>query len=449
MLVQVNDADRRRPDERLRRDSVVGDRRRAEPAHARAAASSSRPATSTRERLYRSTTRWRPSPTGRTSATRSPGAAAGGRRLRVRQLHVHATERRRGDRRRPRSARSPTPASATQLAIASFNVENLDPTDPPAKFARLARHHRQQPQGARHRRRRGDPGQRRPGHRRTARRRRPARWTADRRDQGGRRPDVPVPPDRPRSRHGRRRARRQHPRRASSTAPTAGSRSSTGRAARATSTPTVVGTRQGAHLSCSPGRIDPTNPAFDDSRKPLAGEFRWHDKPLFVVANHFNSKGGDDPLFGRFQPPSCPVGEPAPPAGGDRQRLRRRDLETANPRANVVVLGDLNDFDFSETLSILEGDQLVNLMDTLPLERALLVRVRGQLAGRWTRSSSPSRCCRASPSTTRCTSTPSSPTRRPTTTRRSRACGSSGPRRPSRRHRNDERPGEPGRSSAA
>ena len=24
---------------------------------------------------------------------------------------------------------------------------------------------------------------------------------------------------------------------------------------------------------------------------------------MFVVANHWNSKGGDNPLFGRFQPP--------------------------------------------------------------------------------------------------------------------------------------------------
>ena len=24
---------------------------------------------------------------------------------------------------------------------------------------------------------------------------------------------------------------------------------------------------------------------------------------MFVIANHFNSKGGDHPLFGRFQPP--------------------------------------------------------------------------------------------------------------------------------------------------
>ena len=53
----------------------------------------------------------------------------------------------------------------------------------------------------------------------------------------------------------------------------------------------------------NPGRIEPTDAAFTNSRKPLAGEFLFNGRRLFVIANHFNSKGGDDPLFGRFQPP--------------------------------------------------------------------------------------------------------------------------------------------------
>ncbi|MFB7382164.1 lamin tail domain-containing protein, partial [Kitasatospora purpeofusca] len=59
-------------------------------------------------------------------------------------------------------------------------------------------------------------------------------------------------------------------------------------------------------LAYSPGRIDPTNTAFNASRKPLAGEFRWNGRPVFVIANHFNSKGGDQPLFGRYQQPARP-----------------------------------------------------------------------------------------------------------------------------------------------
>ena len=46
------------------------------------------------------------------------------------------------------------------------------------------------------------------------------------------------------------------------------------------------------------------NTALANSRKPLAGEFRMRGKKVFVIANHFNSKGGDQPLFGRFQPPA-------------------------------------------------------------------------------------------------------------------------------------------------
>ena len=106
----------------------------------------------------------------------------------------------------------------------------------------------------------------------------------------------------------------------------------------------------GPELTFSPGRLDPTNPAFTASRKPLAGEFRWRGETVFAVANHFNSKGGDQPLFGRFQPPDAGHGAAAP-----RSRPRWCGAFVGagagrRPRARVVVLGDLNDFEFSETL---------------------------------------------------------------------------------------------------
>jgi uncharacterized protein len=121
----------------------------------------------------------------------------------------------------------------------------------------------------------------------------------------------------------------------------------------------------GAQLTFSPGRIDPTNPAFNDSRKPLAGEFRWRGRTFFAVANHFNSKGGDHPLFGRFQPPI---------RSSEVQRHQQAaivnafvdELLAADRRARITVLGDINDFEFSQTVAILKGGVLVNLMDTLP-----------------------------------------------------------------------------------
>jgi predicted extracellular nuclease len=128
----------------------------------------------------------------------------------------------------------------------------------------------------------------------------------------------------------------------------------------------VTGTNNKVQLVYSPGRIDPENEAWTDSRKPLAAEFRFRGQTLFVIVNHFNSKGGDTPLFGRFQP---------------TQRLsevqRHKQAQVVNDfvdqilgafkNARIVVLGDLNDFEFSETLQIVEGGgALVNLMDGLP-----------------------------------------------------------------------------------
>ena len=131
-------------------------------------------------------------------------------------------------------------------------------------------------------------------------------------------------------------------------------------------TPTeVIDSPDGPELSLSPGRIDPSNPAFANSRKPLAGEFTWKGRTVYAVANHFNSKGGDDPLFGRFQPPVRRT---------EVQRHQQamvvadfvEELLAADRNANVVVMGDLNDFEFSETLDILEDSGLTNLMETLP-----------------------------------------------------------------------------------
>jgi predicted extracellular nuclease len=129
---------------------------------------------------------------------------------------------------------------------------------------------------------------------------------------------------------------------------------------------TPVAVLDGPRLSVSPGRIDPTNPAFAMSRKPLAGEFRWHGAPIFVVANHFNSKGGDDPLLGRFQPPARPS-EPQRHSQAAAVRAFADALLARDRRARIVVLGDLNDFDFSRTADILVGDgSLVDLPRTLP-----------------------------------------------------------------------------------
>jgi len=135
----------------------------------------------------------------------------------------------------------------------------------------------------------------------------------------------------------------------------------------------VVSDASGLHVSLSPGRIDPLNAAFTASRKPLVGEFLFakHQR-LFVINNHFTSKGGSSPLFGAIQPPVD---------GGSPQRQEQgkvvngfvRQMLAADPASQIVVLGDLNDFSFSAPLINLRGGDapvLTDLLETLaPTER--------------------------------------------------------------------------------
>ncbi len=134
-----------------------------------------------------------------------------------------------------------------------------------------------------------------------------------------------------------------------------------------TAATTIVNNGGEPELSFSPGRIDPTNTAFNASRKPLVGEFTFNGHHFFAVTNHFNSKGGDQPLFGRFQPPTLTT---------ETQRLQQAQIVNnfadailaVDPDAEIVVLGDLNDFEFSAPVQRLVGSPpiFVPLMNTLP-----------------------------------------------------------------------------------
>lgn len=135
--------------------------------------------------------------------------------------------------------------------------------------------------------------------------------------------------------------------------------------ASATTANAVISDASGVRLQYSPGRIAPTDSAFADSRKPLAGEFLIDGNRVFVIANHFNSKGGDQPLFGRYQPPARDS-EIQRAAQATRVAEFVNDLRAADPNAKVVVLGDINDFQFSETMAILEAAGLHDLINTLP-----------------------------------------------------------------------------------
>ncbi len=131
-------------------------------------------------------------------------------------------------------------------------------------------------------------------------------------------------------------------------------------------------------LSLGAGRIDPVNTAFANSRKPLVTEFTVDGQQIIVIANHFNSKGGDQPLNGPTQPPINST---------EVQRLAQAQavasfvtgLLAINPHANIVVTGDLNDFQFASSLAPLAAAGLTNLSNTLPENERYTYAYEGNL----------------------------------------------------------------------
>ncbi|MFD0370727.1 endonuclease/exonuclease/phosphatase family protein [Streptomyces sp. NPDC127114] len=136
----------------------------------------------------------------------------------------------------------------------------------------------------------------------------------------------------------------------------------------ATTATAVTGSKGDAHLTLSPGRIDPANTAWENSRKPLAGEFRFRGRTVIVVANHFGSKGGDESIVSHHQPPA---------RSSEAKRLLQaqavnafvKDVIALDKQADVLVLGDINDFEFSGTTQALtDGGALFPAVKSLPAE---------------------------------------------------------------------------------
>ncbi|MFG2790795.1 endonuclease/exonuclease/phosphatase family protein [Streptomyces sp. NPDC048419] len=110
-----------------------------------------------------------------------------------------------------------------------------------------------------------------------------------------------------------------------------------------------------AQLTASPGRIAPADTAWANSRKPLAGEFVFRGKTVFVIANHLNSKGGDQGLTAQYQPP-VRSSETQRHAQATLVNSFVKNILDVQKNADVIALGDMNDFEFSDTAKLLEGD---------------------------------------------------------------------------------------------
>ena len=118
-------------------------------------------------------------------------------------------------------------------------------------------------------------------------------------------------------------------------------------------------------------QTDSSNPFFN-SRLPLAAKFTFNGEEVTVVNNHFSSKGGSAPILGVEQPFEARQEDVTVNGSLDERQAQAQAIKSyvdgilaEDDSANVVVLGDLNEFEFVSPVETL-AESLTNLTETLP-----------------------------------------------------------------------------------
>ncbi|MEQ9609808.1 MAG: choice-of-anchor I family protein, partial [Kiloniellaceae bacterium] len=108
--------------------------------------------------------------------------------------------------------------------------------------------------------------------------------------------------------------------------------------------------------------------AGQDARVPLEAQFSFQGETVTLINNHLSSKFGSSPVYGAVQP-FINAGDDQRTAQTESLNAYVDGLVANDPEAKVVVLGDMNDFQFSNPIKALKGageDQvLFNQIDTL------------------------------------------------------------------------------------
>ncbi|MEL7449516.1 MAG: endonuclease/exonuclease/phosphatase family protein [Pseudomonadota bacterium] len=118
--------------------------------------------------------------------------------------------------------------------------------------------------------------------------------------------------------------------------------------------------------------VDDTQ-AFAGARLPLIASFAFGSEVVTVVNNHFSSKGGSAPIFGTEQPFEALQEDSNVNGSLDSRQRQSREIQnfvngelSGNPDARIVVLGDLNEFEFvSPVQELVDVAGLVNLTNLL------------------------------------------------------------------------------------
>ena len=132
-----------------------------------------------------------------------------------------------------------------------------------------------------------------------------------------------------------------------------------------------VRVRRHSHRSLTPGVLAAAGArdslAFRDSRDPLEGVFQFRGQQVSIIGVHLSSRFGSTPVFGAVQP-FVQAGEAARAAQVRALNQYAGRLLMTQPDARIIVLGDMNTFEYSNELAEL-------LPGAVPVLYSLIQRV--------------------------------------------------------------------------
>ncbi|MEM9639232.1 MAG: endonuclease/exonuclease/phosphatase family protein, partial [Pseudomonadota bacterium] len=131
------------------------------------------------------------------------------------------------------------------------------------------------------------------------------------------------------------------------------------------------------------GTQDPGG-AFEGARLPLVATFAFNGEEVTVVNNHFSSKGGSAPILGVEQDFADRQEDVTVNGSLDERQAQSQavgdfvsGLLAEEEDANVVVVGDFNEFEFVSPVTGLEDAGLTNLTNSLPEDERYTFNFQG------------------------------------------------------------------------
>lgn len=119
--------------------------------------------------------------------------------------------------------------------------------------------------------------------------------------------------------------------------------------------------------------------AFNGSRSPLVAAFEFNGMTINLINMHSTSRGGSDPLFGAQQPPAD-AGDAARTAQATAVRAYIDSQLATNSNLAFAVMGDFNGFTFENAIGALTaGNVLTDLNTLLPAEERYSYFFEGNL----------------------------------------------------------------------